>query len=264
MANGKSGSSLSVGDWGSGGIADVGNGLVNGVAGLLNDRGLNNLVDGVDLVGLWDSDWVGDLNSVRLGNMGLEDDFTLNWDWVGDWDIDGDLVDLELGLDAGHLGGDLGVSPDWSDDLLLGDGVSGSWAEVPGCRWDDWGSWGRDGRGSNGDGALAGLGGSGDVGVSWGLLDGLAGDDVLVSGDDLLGSNLNGAGSNDAVVNDGLGNGGSGVKGLVDLSQWGSDGSVGGGSDGSIGWGSDGAVAEGSWGTQKVAGGSAMAQSDEN
>ena len=120
----------------------MGNGLVNGVAGLLNDWGLNNLVDGVDLVGLWDSVRLRDLNSVRLGNMGLVDDFTLNWNWVGDWDINGDLVDLELRLNSGHLGGDLGVGANWGKDLLLGDGISGSWSKVAGCWGDDGSSWG--------------------------------------------------------------------------------------------------------------------------
>ena len=52
--------------------------------------------------------------------MGL--DFTLNWDW----DINSDLT--------GHLGGDLGVSANWGKDLLLGDGISGSWSKVVICR----------------------------------------------------------------------------------------------------------------------------------
>ena len=115
----------------------MGNGLVNGVAGLLNDWGLNNLVDGVDLVGLWDSVRLRDLDGVGLGNMGLVDDLTLNRDWVGDWDIDWDLVDLELRLNAGHPRGDLGVSAHWGKDLLLSDGISGSWSIVTGSRGDD-------------------------------------------------------------------------------------------------------------------------------
>lgn len=122
-----------MGNWGSSGVTDVGNGLVNSVVGLLDDWGLNNLVDGVDLVGLSNWDWVGDLNGVRLGNVGLVDNLALNGEWDWNWDIDGDLVDLEFGLDAGHLGGDLGVSADWGKDLLLGDGVSGSRSKVAGC-----------------------------------------------------------------------------------------------------------------------------------
>ena len=120
----------------------MGNWLVNGVAGLLNDWGLNNLVDGVDLVGLRDSVRLRDLNSVKLGNMGLVDDFTLNWICVGDWDINGDLDDQELRFDMGHLGVDLCVGANWGKDLLLGDGISGSWSKVAGCRWDDGSSWG--------------------------------------------------------------------------------------------------------------------------
>jgi len=97
-------------------------------------------VDGVDLVGLGDGNWVGDLNGVGLGNMGLVDDLTLNWNGVGDWDINRDLVDLELRLDAGHLGGDLGVGADRGVDLLLGDGVSGSRSKVARSWGDDGGS----------------------------------------------------------------------------------------------------------------------------
>ena len=70
-------------------------------------------------------------------DMGLVDDFTLNWNWVGDWDIDGDLVDLELRLDTGHPGADPGVGADWGKDLLLGDGISASWSKVVGSRRDD-------------------------------------------------------------------------------------------------------------------------------
>ena len=92
----------------------------------------------VDLVGLCDSTWVGGHGF----DMGLVDDFTLNWNWVGDWDIYADLVDLELRLDMGHLGGDLCVGANWGKDLLLGDCISGSWSKVVGCRWDDGSSWG--------------------------------------------------------------------------------------------------------------------------
>jgi hypothetical protein len=116
---GESGGSFSIGNsWGSsvGNMSDL---LVDGVAGLLDDGSLNNLVDGVDLVGLSNSVGLRNLNGVGLGNMGLVDNLALNWDWVGDGEIDGDLVDLELGFDAGHLRGDLGVGANWSQDVLL-------------------------------------------------------------------------------------------------------------------------------------------------
>ena len=115
----------------------MGNRLVNGVAGLLDDWSLNDLVDGVDLVGLGNSNWMRDLDGVGLGNVGLVDDLTLNWNWVGDWDVDWNLVDLELRLDAGHPRSNLGVGADRGEDLLLGNSVSGSWSKVAGSRGDD-------------------------------------------------------------------------------------------------------------------------------
>ena len=72
----------------------------------------------------------------------------------------------------------------------LGDGVQRSGSVVPGGRWDHWANRGRDSWGSDGDGVLVGPGLSGDVGVSWGLLDRLSGDDVLVAVNNLLGSDL--------------------------------------------------------------------------
>ena len=116
---GESGGSFSIGNsWGSsvGNMSDL---LVDGVAGLLDDGSLNNLVDGVDLVGLSNSVGLRNLNGVGLGNVGLVDNLALNWDWVGDGEIDWDLVDLELWFNAGHLGGDLGVGANWSQDVLL-------------------------------------------------------------------------------------------------------------------------------------------------
>lgn len=108
-----------MGNWGSGSIANMGDWLVNGEAGLLDDWGLNNMVDWVDLVGLRNSNWVWDLNGVGLGNVGLVDNLALDWDGDWNWDLNGDLVHLKLGLDAGNLRGDLGVGANWSDDLLL-------------------------------------------------------------------------------------------------------------------------------------------------
>jgi hypothetical protein len=117
---GKSGGSFSIGNsWGSSSIGNMSNLLVDGVAGLLDDGSLDNLVDGVDLVGLSNSVGLGNLNGVGLGNVGLVDNLALNWDWVGDGEIDWDLVDLELWFNAGHLGGDLGVGANWSKDVFL-------------------------------------------------------------------------------------------------------------------------------------------------
>ena len=118
---GKGWGSFSVGNsWGGDCVLDSGgNWLVDGVVVLVNDGGIDDLVNGADLVGL--GNWVRllDLNGVGLGNVGLVDNLSLDWDWVWDWDIDGVPVDLEFRFDASHLGGDLGVSPDGSEDLLL-------------------------------------------------------------------------------------------------------------------------------------------------
>ena len=47
------------------------------------------------------------------------------------------------------------------------------------------------------------------------MFEGLASNDVLVSGDDLLASNLNGAGSDNSVVNNSLSYSWSGMDGLM-------------------------------------------------
>ena len=96
-----------------------GNGLVNGVAGLLDDRGLNNLLDRVDLVGLGNSIGLRNLDGVGPGNLLLVDDFAFNRDWVRNGNVDGVLVDLELGLDAPDLRGDDGVGADRGRNPLL-------------------------------------------------------------------------------------------------------------------------------------------------
>lgn len=242
--------------WGSGVAVDSGgNWLVDGVVVLVNDWGVDNLVNGADLVGL--GNWVRllDLDGVWLGNVGLVDNLSLDWDGVWDWDIDGVTVDLEFRLDTSHLGGDLGVSPDGSEDLLLSNGVSWGWSIVAGCWWDDWGNWGWDSWGSNWNSGLAGPWLSGDVCVSGLLFKGLAGNDVLVSGQNLLGSNLDGAGSNNSVVNNSLGYSWSGVDGLM-------DGGEGGSCDTGIAdsnWCNGGSGSVVSWG-----GGSTLAQGDEN
>jgi hypothetical protein len=131
----------------SNGGSNLGDGdswLVDGVAGLLNDRGLDDLVNLVNTVGL--GNWVGllDLNGVWLGNVGLVDNLLLNWDGVWDWDINGVTVDLEFRLDTADLGSDLGVSADWGQDLLLSHGVSWGRSIVTGGWGDNRGSWGWD------------------------------------------------------------------------------------------------------------------------
>ena len=57
----------------------------------------------------------------------------------------------------------------------------------------------------------------GDDGVCWWLVDGLAGDAVLVSDLDGAGASLDGAGSDNTVLDVSAGDGGAGVVGLGDV-----------------------------------------------
>lgn len=206
---------IDVGDWGSGD-----HGLVDGEGGMVNHWGLDDLVNWVDLVGLCDWNWVFNFDSVWLGNVLLDDDFPLNWNWVGNWNLDGNAVHLKFGLDALDLWGDDGVGADWGEDLFLGNGISWSWSIVAGCWRDDWASWGWDDWGWELNSGRVRLWLSGNVGEGWLLFKGLSGNDVLVSGKNLLASNLDSARSNDSVVDDGLSNCWSGVDGF-NGGQWG-------------------------------------------
>merc|ERR1712008_468655 len=64
-------------------VVGDGNGLVDGNVVLVNDGGLDNLLDGVDLVGCGNGIGLGNLNGVGFGNMFLNDDFSLNGDGDG-------------------------------------------------------------------------------------------------------------------------------------------------------------------------------------
>jgi hypothetical protein len=111
-------SSSSVG-WGSFNNGGSGNRLVDSVAGLLNDRCLDNLLNRVDLVGLGYGVGLGNLDGVGPGNLLLVDDGAFDGDRVGHGDLDWDLVDVELRLDPPHLRGDDGVGTDRGDNPLL-------------------------------------------------------------------------------------------------------------------------------------------------
>lgn len=199
-----------------------GNSVVGGGVGSVVDNGLlNNLVDGVNLVGGGDGDGTGNGNLVGLGNVLLDNDLTLN----GNGDMDGHinvvLVDLELGHDVGLDRGDSGVSSHGSEDSLLGDGISGGGAEVDGCGGDG-GIWcggngesgGREGLSLNNSLGLASdvaVGGLGD--------DLLVGLDVLVTGLHALGSNLDGLVADNTVLHMFLDDGGTGGVSVVGLAD---------------------------------------------
>merc|ERR1711892_712380 len=100
------------------------------VCGVVDVRGLNNFLDGVDLVGSWDRDGTGNGDIIRLGNMGNLDDLTGNCTWHSNRDINIVLLDIDLWDNVGKLGGDSGVGSDGSSNLGLDNGGSGG--------GDDW------------------------------------------------------------------------------------------------------------------------------
>merc|ERR1711935_243226 len=188
-------------------VVGDGNGLVDGNVVLVNDGGLDNLLDGVDLVGCGNGIGLDNLNGVGFGNMFLNDDFSLNGDGDGNGDLDGVFVDSDFRFDSGHLRSDDSVGPDGSLDFGDGHSVSGCGSLVG---WDcgDGSIKGGSGddRGSEGDGVLRSLGGLSNVGVGKSLGD-LRVLSVVVSSLDSLGSNLDSSVSNNFV--NGLGTCGS-------------------------------------------------------
>jgi len=205
-------------------MRNMGNGLVNSDVVLVNDGGLDDVLHRVHLVGLGHSVGLGHFNGVGLGHVLLVDDLLFDRDGDGDGDLDGVLVDLELGLDAGHLGGDDGVSPDGGGNPLDGDSVGGGGALVGGCGGDGGvGSrGGRKGRGSNGHSGLRSLGGLSHVGVGGGLV-GLFVLSVGVASLHSLGSNLDSAVTDDLMG--GVGHWGSGMHMLLHTVSYNSGGS---------------------------------------
>lgn len=123
------------------------------ICGVVDVRGLNNLLDGVNLVGSWDWDGTGNSDLIRLGDMGDLDDLTGNGTGNGNWDINVVFLDIDLWDNVGELRSDSGVSSDWGKDSLLDNSVSRSRASWDRCRGDGsircWGNW-EDWRG-NGD-----------------------------------------------------------------------------------------------------------------
>jgi len=175
---------------------------------LVNDGGLDNLVDGVDLVGLGNGIGLGNLNGVGFGNMFLNNDFSLDRDGDRLGDLNGVFVDCEFRNNSGHLGCDVSVGPDRGLDFGDGNGVSGCRSLVGG--WWGNGSIGKrglgDDRGGELDSALRSFSGLSNVSVGSSLGDfGVL--SVLVSSLDSLGSNLDSSVSYNCV--NGLGTCGS-------------------------------------------------------
>lgn len=142
-------------------------GLVDSDVMLVNDRGLDDMVNGVDLVGLRNEVGLFNLNGVGLGHVLLNDDFPFDGDRVGNGNLDGVFLNLKLGFDTFDIGSDDGVSPDRCLDLGDGDGVSRCWSLVGGwrrnssirCRCNGDGWWG------NGHSGLRIFGGTSNISV---------------------------------------------------------------------------------------------------
>jgi len=154
-------------------VGHVGHGSLYGHVMSIDDGGLDDGLDRVDLVGLGHGIRLGYLDGVGLGNVLLIDDLSLDRDGDSDRDLDGVFVYLKLGFDTSHCGSNDSVGPDGSSDFLDSDGISRSGSLVCGCGGD--GSVGSrdsgDGRGGNGDSVLGGLGGLSHIGVGGSLAD---------------------------------------------------------------------------------------------
>jgi len=122
-------------DWGGmGGHNSLGG--VGLVCGVVDMRGLNDLLDGVNLVGSWDWDGTGNGDLIRLGDMLVDNDLTGNGTWDSNWDINVVFLDIDLWDDVGDLGSDSGVSSDWSSNSGLDNSVSRGRSSGNGSRWD--------------------------------------------------------------------------------------------------------------------------------
>lgn len=150
-------------------------GRVGGVGGVVDMGSLNDLLDGVNLVGSSNMDSTGNSNIIGSGDVLVDNDLSGNRCGNMDGHINVVLLHIDLGDNVGGLGGDPGVSPHRSKDLLLDHGISRGRSQVDRC-WGDGGSvryrGNRDGRGGNGHGHHRVLGGAGLVGDSR-LWDGL-------------------------------------------------------------------------------------------
>merc|ERR1719312_1313885 len=168
------------------------------ICGVVDVGSLNNLLDGVNLVGSWDMDGTWDGNLIRLGNMGDLDDLTGNGTGDSNGDINVVFLDIDLWDNVGDLRGDSGVGSHRSSDLGLDNGVSRSRASWDGC-WGDssircWGS--RDGGRGKSNGLNEVLGFSSNIRMGR-LGDGLlSSNGISMSSNNLLDSGLDGPLSN--------------------------------------------------------------------
>lgn len=194
---------------------------VGGVSGMVDMRGLNDLLDRVDLVGSSHGDSTGHSDLIGSRNVLVDDDLTLNGGRHMDGNINIVLLHIDLRNDVGGLGSDPGVSPHGSEDLLLSDSVSRGGSEVDRC-WRDGSQRCRDNGdcwGSNGDSDHGVLGRSGLVGDS-GLGNMFNSSNCeLVSGNNALNSGLHHLVSNNSVLGLALDNWGASSICLMGLAH---------------------------------------------
>merc|ERR1719477_523161 len=191
------------------------------ICGVVDVGSLNDLLDGVNLVGSWDMDGTWDGNLIRLGNVGDLDNLTRNGTWDSNGDINVVFLDIDLWDNVGDLRGDSGVGSHRSSDLGLDNGVSRSRASWDRC-WGDgsircWGS--RDGGRGKSNGLNEVLGFSSNIRMSR-LGDGLlSSNGVSMSSNNLLDSGLDGPLSDCSVLNTVLNYWGSSSIAVVSLTN---------------------------------------------
>jgi hypothetical protein len=211
-------------DWGGVG-GDDGLLVVGGVGGVVNMGGLNDLLDGVDLVRGSHGDGTGNRDLVRGRDVLVHNHGALNGDRHMDGDVNVVVLDLNLGDDVGLLRGDPGVGPHGSEDLLLDTSVSRGRASRDWCRGDGSHVGGsvRDDRGSQRAGLGQGLGSSSDVAGGRLGNDLLTSRDVGVTSDHAGVSGLDNLASDNSVLGVLLNHSGASGIGLVGLTSddWG-------------------------------------------
>merc|ERR1739838_1081562 len=153
--------------------------------------GLNNLLDGVNLVGSWDWDFL------------VDNDLTGNGTWDGNGDINIVFLDISLWDNVGDAGSYSGVGSDWSKDSLLDNSVSrgrsirnGSWGDGSIRCWGNGDGW--RGKGNSVNKVLGSTSDirSGRLGDSR-----LSSNGVSVSSNNTLDTSLDGSLSNNSVFN---------------------------------------------------------------
>ena len=225
-------------DWGGVG-GDDGLLVVGGVGGVVHMGGLDDLLDGVDLVRGSHGDGTGNRDLVRGRDVLVHNHGALNGDGHVDGDVNVVVRDLNLGDDVGLLRGDPGVGPHRGEDLLLDNGVSRGKASRDRCRGDGshvGGSVGDDG-GSQRAGLGQGLGSSSDVAGGRLGNDLLASRDVGVTSDHAGVSGLHNLAADNSVLGVLLNHGGATSVGLVGLASddWGGGNGATVGNSGAMG-----------------------------